>query len=58
LTETEDKQELLSLGSDGGGMKLSLEVAQRLKFIGCVAPLGRALLGSRVANEVSIQDTA
>ena len=54
LVDSEDRQHLVFLGPDGGSMKLA-SGAQIVQVISCEAPLGRAVLGKRVGDEVSIQ---
>jgi transcription elongation GreA/GreB family factor len=54
LVDSDDKQQQLFLGPDGGSMKL-VSGAQLVQVISCEAPLGRAVLGKREGDEVSIQ---
>ena len=54
LVDSDDKQQQLFLGPDGGSMKL-VSGAQRVQVISSEAPLGRALLGKCEGDEVSIQ---
>ena len=54
LIDSDDKQQQLFLGPDGGSMKL-VSGAQLVQVISCEAPLGRAMLGKREGDEVSIQ---
>jgi transcription elongation GreA/GreB family factor len=54
LVDSDDKQQQLFLGPDGGSMKL-VSGAQLVQIISCEAPLGRAMLGKREGDEVSIQ---
>ena len=53
LVDSDDKQQQLFLGPDGGSMKL-VSGAQLVHVISCEAPLGRAVLGKREGDEVSI----
>ena len=53
LVDSDDKQQLLFLGPDGGSMKL-VSGGQFVQVISCEAPLGRAMLGKREGDEVSI----
>jgi transcription elongation GreA/GreB family factor len=57
LVDTDDKQQQLFLGPDGGSMKL-VSGAQLVQVISCEAPLGRAVLGKREGDELSIQVAA
>ena len=54
LVNSDDKQQKLFLGPDGGSMKL-VSGAQLVQVISCEAPLGRAVLGNREGDEVSLQ---
>ena len=54
LVDSNDKQQQLFLGPDGGSMKL-LRGAQTVQVISTGAPLGRALMGKCEGDEVSIQ---
>lgn len=54
LVDPDDKQQQLFLGPDGGSMKL-FSGTQLVQVISCEAPLGRAMLGRRKGDEVSIQ---
>jgi transcription elongation GreA/GreB family factor len=54
LLESNDTQQLLFLGPDGGSMKLVRD-AQLVQVISSASPLGRAMLGKREGDEVSIQ---
>jgi transcription elongation GreA/GreB family factor len=54
LVDSDDKQQQLFLGPDGGSMTL-FSGAQLVHVISCEAPLGRAMLGKREGDEVSIQ---
>ena len=54
LDSTNDKQQQLFLGPDGGSMKL-VSGAQLVQVISSEAPLGRAMLGKCEGDEVSIQ---
>ena len=54
LVDSDDKRQQLFLGPDGGSMKL-VSGAQFVQVISCEAPLGRAMLGKREGDEVSIQ---
>ena len=54
LVDSNDRQQQLFLGPDGGSMKL-LRGAQTLQVISTEAPLGKALLGKCEGDEVSIQ---
>ena len=51
LVDSDDKQQQLFLGPDGGSMKLGSGV----QVISSQAPLGRAMLGKREGDEVWIQ---
>ncbi len=57
LVGSDDKQHLLFLGPDGGSMKL-VSGAQLVQVISSEAPLGRAMLGQREGDEVSIRVAA
>ena len=54
LVDSNDRQQQLFLGPDGGSMKL-LRGAQTVQVISAEAPLGKALLGKCEGDEVSIQ---
>ena len=54
LVDSDDKQQHVFLGPDGGSMKLGSS-AQFVQVISCDAPLGRAMLGKCEGDEVSIQ---
>jgi transcription elongation GreA/GreB family factor len=54
LVDSDDKQQQLFLGPDGGSMKL-VSGAQLVQVISSEAPLGRAMLGKCEGDEVSIQ---
>ena len=54
LGDSNDRQQQLFLGPDGGSMKL-LRGAQTVQVISTDAPLGKALLGKCEGDEVSIQ---
>ena len=54
LVDSDDKQQQLFLGPDGGSMKLVCG-AQIVQVISSEAPLGRAMLGKCEGDEVSIQ---
>ena len=54
LVDSDDKQQLLFLGPDGGSMKL-VSGAQLVQVISSESPLGRAMLGKCEGDEVSIQ---
>jgi transcription elongation GreA/GreB family factor len=54
LLDSEDKQQHLFLGPDGGSMKL-VSGTQPVQVISSEAPLGRAMLGKCEGDEVSIQ---
>jgi transcription elongation GreA/GreB family factor len=57
LVDAEDKEQRVFLGPDGGSMKL-MSQAQLVQVISSQAPLGRAMLGRREGDEVSIQVAA
>ena len=57
LVDADDKQQLVFLGPAGGSMKLANE-AQVVQVISSQAPLGKAMLGRREGDEVSIQIAA
>jgi transcription elongation GreA/GreB family factor len=57
LVDSDEKQQQVFLGPDGGSMKLVSE-AQIVQVISSEAPLGKALLGRREGDEVSIQIAA
>ena len=54
LVNSDDKQQLLFLGPDGGSMKL-VSGAQLIQIISSEAPLGRAMLGKHEGDDVWIQ---
>ena len=54
LIDSDDKQQQLFLGPDGGSMKL-VSGGQLVQVISTEAPLGRAMLGKCEGDEVSIQ---
>ena len=54
LVDSDDKQQYLFLGPDGGSMKLVSD-GQHVQVISSEAPLGRAMLGKCEGDEVSIQ---
>jgi transcription elongation GreA/GreB family factor len=54
LVDSDLKQQQLFLGPDGGSMKL-VSGAQLVQVSSCEAPLGRAMLGRREGDEVSIE---
>jgi transcription elongation GreA/GreB family factor len=54
LVDSDDKQQYLFLGPDGGSMKL-VSGTQLVQVISSEAPLGRAMLGKCEGDEVSIQ---
>ena len=54
LVDSDDKQQHLFLGPDGGSMKL-VSGTQLVQVISSEAPLGRAMLGKCEGDEVSIQ---
>ena len=53
LVDSDDKQQQLFLGPDGGSMKLVIG-AQLVQVISCKAPLGSAMLGKCEGDTVSI----
>jgi transcription elongation GreA/GreB family factor len=57
LVGSDDKQQVVFLGPAGGSMKL-VDEAQVVQVISSQAPLGRAMLGRREGDEVSIQIAA
>jgi len=59
LVDSDDVQQQLFLGPNGGSMKL-VSGAQlvQVQVISCEAPLGRAMLGKREGDEVSIKVAA
>ena len=57
LVDSDDKQQQLFLGPDGGSMKL-VSGAQLVQVISSEAPLGRSMLGRREGDGVSIQVAA
>lgn len=54
LVDADDKQQQLFLGPDGGSMKLAIGT-ELVQVISSQAPLGRAMLGKREGDEVSLQ---
>lgn len=54
LVDSNDKQQQLFLGPDGGSMKLD-SGAQVIQVISTQSPLGKAMLGKCEGDEVSIQ---
>jgi transcription elongation GreA/GreB family factor len=54
LVDANDRQQLLFLGPEGGSMTL-VSGTLRVQVISCEAPLGRAMLGKREGDEVSMQ---
>jgi transcription elongation GreA/GreB family factor len=54
LVDSDDKQQHVFLGPDGGSMKL-VSGTHVVQVISSEAPLGRAMLGKREGDEVSIQ---
>ena len=54
MVDSDDKQQHLFLGPDGGSMKL-VSGTQLVQVISSEAPLGRAMLGKCEGDEVSIQ---
>lgn len=54
LVDSDDKQQQLFLGPDGGSMKL-VNSAELVQVISSKTPLGRAMLGKFEGDEVSIQ---
>ena len=54
LVDSDDKQQQLFLGPEGGSMKL-VSGSQLVQVISSEAPLGRAMLGKCEGDEVSIQ---
>ncbi len=54
LVDSDDKQQQLFLGPHGGSMKLVSGV-QLVQVMSSEAPLGKAMLGKREGDEVSIQ---
>jgi transcription elongation GreA/GreB family factor len=57
LLDSDDQQQHLFLGPDGGSMKL-LSGAQPVQVISSEAPLGRAVLGKCEGDEVLVQVAA
>lgn len=54
LVDSDEKQQHIFLGPDGGSMKL-VNGSQFVQVISCEAPLGRAMLGKCEGDEVSLQ---
>ncbi|MDR0213155.1 MAG: GreA/GreB family elongation factor [Comamonas sp.] len=54
LVDSDDKQQQLFLGPDGGNMKL-VNGAELIQVVSSKAPLGKAMLGKCEGDEVSIQ---
>jgi transcription elongation GreA/GreB family factor len=54
LVDADDRQQQVFLGPDGGSMTLG-SGAGLVQVISCQAPLGRAMLGRREGDEVSVQ---
>lgn len=54
LVDSDEKQQLLFLGPNGGSMKL-VSGAEPIQVISSETPLGRAMLGKFEGDEVSIQ---
>lgn len=54
LVDVDDKQQCLFLGPDGGSMTLDCG-AQSVQVISSDAPLGRAMLGKCVGDDVSLK---
>lgn len=54
LLDSDEKQQQLFLGPDGGNMKLWMD-AEPIQVISSEAPLGQALLGKCEGDEVAIQ---
>jgi transcription elongation GreA/GreB family factor len=54
LVDSDEKQQQIFLGPDGGSMKLG-SGAQLVQVISSEAPLGRAMLGKCEGDEVSVQ---
>lgn len=54
LVDPDDKQQQLFLGPDGGSMQL-VSGAQLVQVISSASPLGRAMLGKCVGDEVALQ---
>jgi transcription elongation GreA/GreB family factor len=54
LVDSDDKQQHLFLGPDGGSMKL-VSGTQLVQVVSSEAPLGKAMLGKFEGDEVSIQ---
>ncbi len=54
LADSDDKQQQLFLGPEGGSMKLVCG-AQRVQVISSEAPLGKAMLGKFEGDEVAMQ---
>lgn len=54
LVDSDDKQQQIFLGPDGGNMKL-LNGAELIQVISSKAPLSRAMLGKCEGDEVSVQ---
>lgn len=55
LVDSDDKQQQLFIGPDGGSMKLVSGGAQLVQVISSEAPLSRAMLGRCEGDEVSIR---
>jgi transcription elongation GreA/GreB family factor len=55
LVDSDDKQQQLFLGPNGGSMTLVSSDAQLVQVISSEAPLGRAMLGKCEGDEVSIR---
>jgi transcription elongation GreA/GreB family factor len=55
LVDSDDKQQQLFLGPNGGSMTLVSSGAQLVQVISSEAPLGRAMMGKCEGDEVSIQ---
>jgi transcription elongation GreA/GreB family factor len=54
LVDSDDKQQQIFLGPDGGNMKL-VNGAELIQVVSSKAPLGKAMLGKCEGDEVSIQ---
>ena len=57
LVDAQENRQLLFLAPDGASMKLESD-GQRIQVISSQAPLGRAMLGKQVGDEVIISLTA